>query len=181
MGRQYTVAGYLRLVEKLRAAVPGIALSSDVIVGFSGETEAQFEATLDLLRAVRYDQVFAAAYSVRPGTPGARLADDVLPAEKRRRLNALLELQEGIGWEINRSWVGRTTEVLVDQVDRPVSHDDGSAGAHRGTRVAGRNRENKLIHLDGEADLVGRFVPVRVEHAGPYSLQGVALDAAMAA
>jgi tRNA-2-methylthio-N6-dimethylallyladenosine synthase len=177
MGRQYTVEGYLRLVEKLRAAVPGIALSSDVIVGFSGETERQFEATMELLRTVRYDQVFAAAYSVRPGTPAARLPDDVPPVEKRRRLNALLELQEGIGWEINRSWTGRTTEVLVDQVDRPTSHDDGKAGAHRGTRVAGRNRENKLIHLDGEPDLVGRFVPVRVEHAGAYSLQGVLIEA----
>jgi tRNA-2-methylthio-N6-dimethylallyladenosine synthase len=177
MGRQYSVEGYLRLVEKLRAAVPHIAISSDVIVGFSGETEAQFEATLELLRAVRYDQVFAAAYSVRPGTPGARLADDVPSAEKRRRLNALLELQESIGWEINRSWVGRTTEVLVDQVDRPASHDDVGAEARHRTRVAGRNRENKVIHLDGEPDLVGRFVPVRVEQAGPYSLQGVLIEA----
>jgi tRNA-2-methylthio-N6-dimethylallyladenosine synthase len=176
MGRQYTVEGYLRLVEKLRAAVPGIALSSDVIVGFSGETERQFETTMQLLRTVRYDQVFAAAYSVRPGTPAARLPDDVPPAEKRRRLNALLELQEGIGWEINRSWVGRTTEVLVDQVDRPASHD-GASDAVPATRVAGRNRENKLIHLDGEPDLVGRFVPVRVEQAGAYSLQGVLTQA----
>jgi tRNA-2-methylthio-N6-dimethylallyladenosine synthase len=180
MGRQYSVEGYLRLVEKLRTAVPGIALSSDVIVGFSGETERQFQATLDLLRAVRYDQVFAAAYSVRPGTPAARLADDVPPAEKRRRLNALLDVQEGIGWDINRSWVGRNTEVLVDQVDRPVSHDDGGADA-RPSRVAGRNRHNKLIHLDGERDLVGQFVRVRVEQAGPYSLQGLALDIATAA
>jgi tRNA-2-methylthio-N6-dimethylallyladenosine synthase len=181
MGRQYTVEGYVRLVEKLRAAVPGIALSSDVIVGFSGETERQFEATMELLRTVRYDQVFAAAYSVRPGTPAARLPDDVPPAEKRRRLNALLELQEGIGWELNRSWVGRTTEVLVDQLDRPSSHVDGGTDTAPATRVAGRNRENKLIHLDGEPDLVGRFVPVRVEQAGAYSLQGVALDTAQAA
>ena len=99
MGRQYTIAAYRELVERLRAAVPGISLTTDVIVGFCGETEAQFGATLDLLREVRFDQVFAAAFSPRPGTPAARLPDDVPAAEKRRRLNALLALQEGIGHE----------------------------------------------------------------------------------
>src|SRR4029453_12453119 len=77
MGRQYTVEAYRELVARLRAAVPGISLTTDVIVGFCGETEAQFEATLDLLREVRFDQVFAAAFSPRPGTPAARLPDDV--------------------------------------------------------------------------------------------------------
>ncbi|HEV3486826.1 MAG TPA: MiaB/RimO family radical SAM methylthiotransferase [Vicinamibacterales bacterium] len=86
MGRQYTVEAYLELVGKLREAVPGISLTTDVIVGFCGETEAQFERTLDLLRQVRFEQVFAAAFSPRPGTPAARLADDVPRAEKKRRL-----------------------------------------------------------------------------------------------
>jgi tRNA-2-methylthio-N6-dimethylallyladenosine synthase len=173
MGRQYTVEGYLRLVEKLRAAVPGIALSSDVIVGFSGETERHFEATLELLRAVRYDQVFAAAYSVRPGTPASRLPDDVSPAEKRRRLNELLEVQEAIGWARNRGWIGRQTEVLVDRVDQPSVHDVSPAVG----RVSGRNRENKLVHLAGRPELVGKLVDVRIGQAGPYSLQGVLTEA----
>jgi len=174
MGRQYSAEAYLHLVERLRAAVPGIALSTDVIVGFSGESERQFEASLKLLRAVRYDQVFAAAYSVRPGTPAARLPDDVPPGEKRRRLNALLELQEGIGWELNRAWVGRRTEVLVDRADQPSAHDLGETRppARGVVRVSGRNRENKLVHLDGGPELLGRFVDVRIERAGPYSLQG---------
>ena len=192
MGRQYTVDAYARLVERLRSAVPGIALSTDVIVGFSGETERQFESTLELLRAMRYDQVFAAAYSVRPGTPAARLPDDVPPDQKRRRLNALLELQEGIGWDRNRAWLGRTTEVLVDRIDQRSAHDvDGeieSAADGRSahgmarpggrpappapTRVSGRNRENKVVHLDGGPELLGRLVTVRIERAGPYSLRG---------
>jgi tRNA-2-methylthio-N6-dimethylallyladenosine synthase len=171
MGRQYSAAAYLRLVERIRAAVPGIALSTDVIAGFSGETEAQFERTLELLRTVRFDQVFAAAYSVRRGTPAARLPDDVPPAEKRGRLNALLELQEGIGWELNRAWVGRTTEVLVDRIDRPSPHAD-AAEPDRGVRVSGRNRENKLVHLDGGPELLGRLLTVHIERAGPYALLG---------
>src|SRR4029077_7821785 len=123
MGRQYSVASYLELVTRLRAAVPGISLTTDVIVGFCGENEAQFERSLDLLRAVGYDQVFAAAFSPRPGTPAARLPDDVPAADKRRRLNTLLDLQAGIGLERNRAWLGRRMEVLVDAVVPPRSHD----------------------------------------------------------
>ncbi len=168
MGRQYSVAAYLELVERLRAAVPGISLTTDVIVGFCGETEAQFEQTLELLRAVRFETVFAAAFSMRPGTPATKLEDDVPKAEKKRRLQALLDLQEGIGLEVNRSWVGRTTEVLVDQQRPPSSHGgDGST-----PRLAGRNRNNKLIHFDGPAPLIGSLVNVRIEHAGPYALAG---------
>ena len=175
MGRQYTIDSYLALVERLRAAIPGISLTTDVIVGFCGETEAQFERTLELLRTVRYDQVFAAAFSPRPGTPAARLPDDVPTLEKKRRLQALLDLQETIGHERNLEWVGRTTEVLVDEVrpDRSHDHDDARAPARAGTvRLAGRNRENRLVHLDGRSELVGTRVEVRIEHAGPYALGG---------
>ena len=166
MGRQYTIDAYVRLVEKLRAAVPGISLTTDVIVGFCGETDVQFENTLALLREVRFETVFAAAFSVRPGTPAARLDDDVSRAEKKRRLQALLDLQEGIGREVNEAWVGRTTEVLVDQVRPPSSHEGGSP------RVAGRNRNNKLVHFDGGPELIGQLVDVRIERAGPYALIG---------
>src|SRR5206468_6918293 len=107
MGRQYTIEHYLERLDRIREAVPGITVSTDVIVGFCGETEAQFERTLRLLETVRYDQVFAAAYSLRPGTPATRLPDDVPPDVKRRRLNDLLALQEGIGSTRNQAWVGR--------------------------------------------------------------------------
>jgi tRNA-2-methylthio-N6-dimethylallyladenosine synthase len=175
MGRQYTVDAYLRLVERLRQRIPDIALTTDVIVGFCGESEAQFENTLALLREVRFEQVFAAAFSVRPGTPAARLVDDVPRAEKKRRLQRLLEVQEQIGLEANRAWLGRTTEVLVDQLRPAPSHGhaagDGDARAG-GTRVGGRNRHNKLVHLPGGTELLGRLVNVRIEHAGPYALVG---------
>ncbi len=189
MGRQYSIAHYLERLERIRAAVPGVAISTDVIVGFSGETEAEYQQTLRLLETVRYDQVFAAAYSERPGTPATRLADDVPPGEKRRRLNALLQLQEGIGHERNRAWIGRTVQVLVDGIDPPRAHDhDLDEAPGRGThpptaespdtdrgadlRLAGRTRESKLVHLDGPAELLGRLVAVTIEHAGPFSLRG---------
>jgi tRNA-2-methylthio-N6-dimethylallyladenosine synthase len=184
MGRQYTIEHYLERLDRIRAAVPDIAISTDVIVGFCGETDDQFAATLRLLETVRYDQVFAAAYSERPGTPATHLADDVPADVKRARLNELLALQEGFGLERNRAWLGRTVEVLVDSVTPPRSHDheagvdrhDGSAGT-ASPRVAGRSRQNKLVHLAGGPELVGRLVTARIEHAGPYALRGVLTEA----
>jgi tRNA-2-methylthio-N6-dimethylallyladenosine synthase len=187
MGRQYTVEAYLGLVARLRAAIPDISLTTDVIVGFCGETDAQFEASLTLLRTVGYDQVFAAAFSPRPGTPAARLADDVPAAEKRRRLNALLEVQEAIGHRRNQRWVGRETEVLVESVRSRRGRDhaeaqsgkrgDDHAEQHRlaaapPPQLTGRNRQNRLVHVEGDPRLVGQLVAARIERAGPYALVG---------
>ena len=179
MGRQYTIEHYLERLAAIRAAVPGISISTDVIVGFCGETDDQFRSTLRLLETVRYDQVFAAAYSERPGTPATRLADDVPADVKRGRLNELLALQEGIGLERTRAWLGREVEVLVDRVTPPRGHDHAddavpaeADGADRAARLAGRTRQNKLVHLAGDPGLVGGLVTVRVEHAGPYALRG---------
>jgi tRNA-2-methylthio-N6-dimethylallyladenosine synthase len=179
MGRQYTTEHYLERLAAIRAAIPGIAISTDVIVGFCGESESQFEATLDLLRSVRYDQVFAAAYSVRPGTPATRLADDVPPAEKRRRLNKLLAVQEAIGLERNQAWVGRSVEVLVETIapERSHEHRDASTPVRDGPTLSGRTREHKLVHLEGEPDLLGRLVHARIDHSGPYALRGTLLGA----
>ncbi len=186
MGRQYTIEHYLERLARIREAVPGITISTDVIVGFCGETEAQFEATLRLLEAVRYDQVFAAAYSPRPGTPATKLADDVPADVKRRRLNDLLALQEGIGLERNRAWLGRDVEVLVEAVSPPRSHAhdaepdpgiDGSATPPT-PGLTGRTRGNKLVHVvGGRPELVGREITVRVDHAGPYALRGALVSA----
>jgi tRNA-2-methylthio-N6-dimethylallyladenosine synthase len=171
MGRQYTIEHYQERLARIREAVPGIAISTDVIVGFCGETEAQFQSTLRLLEAVRYDQVFAAAYSPRPGTPATRLDDDVPPETKRRRLNELLELQEGIGLERNQAWLGRDAEVLVEAVREPRSHEH-ETGTAKADGLIGRTRGNKLVHLAGGPHLVGRLVTVRIDHAGPYALRG---------
>jgi tRNA-2-methylthio-N6-dimethylallyladenosine synthase len=184
MGRQYTIEHYLERLARIRAAVPGIAISTDVIVGFCGETEAQFGASLELLQAVGYDQVFAAAYSVRPGTPASHLADDVAAAVKRRRLNELLAVQEAIGFDRNRARIGSTAEVLVESIVPPRGHDhDGAEGDASGVpsrpdpatgqvHLTGRSRAHTLVHLEGPPELVGRLVRVRVDHAGPYSLRG---------
>jgi tRNA-2-methylthio-N6-dimethylallyladenosine synthase len=177
MGRQYTIEHYRERLERIREAVPGITVSTDVIVGFCGETEQQFERTLTLLEEVRYDQVFAAAYSPRPGTPATRLPDDVPADVKRRRLNRLLALQERIGLEQNEAWLGGEVGVLVDHVAPVRSHDhDASTGVDGRPRVSGRTRGNKLVHLVGGPDLVGQEVAVRIDHAGPYSLRGTLLS-----
>ena len=177
MGRQYTIEHYQERLGRIRAAVPGITISTDIIVGFCGETEAQFEETLALLQAVRYDQVFAAAYSPRPGTPATRLADDVAAADKRRRLNTLLAVQEAIGLERNEAWLGREVEVLVDAVNSPREHGHDASVAVDGSRLSGRTRGNKLVHLAGDEALVGRTVQVRIDHAGPYALRGALVGA----
>jgi tRNA-2-methylthio-N6-dimethylallyladenosine synthase len=189
MGRQYSIEHYLDRLETIRDAVPDIAISTDVIVGFCGETEPQFESTLRLLERVRYDQVFAAAYSERPGTPATHLADDVPAEDKRRRLNTLLALQEPIGLERNRAWLGRTVEALVDTLVPPRTHDHDDDHASAGepseartaagqgsdlVRLSGRTRQNKLVHVSGPASWLGTLVDVRIEHAGPYALRGIA-------
>jgi tRNA-2-methylthio-N6-dimethylallyladenosine synthase len=180
MGRQYTIEHYRERLDRIREAVPGITVSTDIIVGFCGETEAQFQATLRLLETVRYDQVFAAAYSARPGTPATKLDDDVPPDVKRRRLNELLALQEGIGHERNEAWLGKEVTVLVDTVNAARGHanhdDDPAATARRADdgspQVAGRSRGNKLVHVAGGPELLGHEVRVRIDHAGPYALRG---------
>ena len=185
MGRQYTIEHYRERLDRIREAVPGITISTDVIVGFCGETEEQFQRTLALLEEVRYDQVFAAAYSPRPGTPATKLADDVPPDVKRRRLNELLANQERIGLERNQGWLGREVDVLVDAVApvRSHGHDHVDAAAADPdpagptTVVTGRTRGNKLVHVPGDAALVGHEVRVRVDHAGPYALRASVVKA----
>lgn len=160
MGRGYTVENYRELVERIRCTVPGVALSTDVIVGFPGETEEQFQKTLDLLSDVRFDTVHVAAYSPRPGTLASRrFEDDVLSFEKRRRLQRVEELQGEIASEINARLLGRTVEMLVE-------------GEKKG-RWWGRTRIGKLIFFDDAADRLGQLVEVEVERTSPWSLQGV--------
>jgi tRNA-2-methylthio-N6-dimethylallyladenosine synthase len=158
MGRGYTVTGYRELVARIRAAMPGAGLATDVIVGFPGETEAQFEATYRLLEEVRFDVVHVAAYSPRPGTPAERLADDVPPEEKERRRKAVDQLQERIAGEINARLLGQTVEILVE--------------TRRRGKWQGRTRTNKLVFVPvSEEDWTGRLVPVRITWTGPWSMQ----------
>jgi tRNA-2-methylthio-N6-dimethylallyladenosine synthase len=161
MNRGYGRDGYLRLVDKLRAALPGIALSTDVIVGFPGETEEDFGATCDLLRDVRFANIFSFRYSPRPHTAAARLEDDIPLSVKRRRLIQLQGLQKQIQTEIHMSFVGRRIKVLC--LGTSVKGDG---------RFSGRAEGAQVVNFTSPRDVIGEFVEVLVTGAGPYSLHG---------
>jgi len=161
MKRQYTRAEYLALVEELRGALPDLALSTDLIVGFPGETDGQFEETLTLLDGVRFAQVFAFAYSARPGTAAARWEADVPLPVASARLARLLDRQQEIQRVIHREFEGRVVEVLVEGRDK------------HGRRASGRTPCNRVVNIEGELSLpAGTFVSVLVERGYPNSLLG---------
>ena len=162
MARGYTVEDFLRLVEKLRRARPEMALSTDVIVGFPGETERDFEATLGLLREVKFDQAFMFHYSARSGTKAARWPETVSPEEKQRRLREVIDLQEAIAFERNQDWVGREVEVLVE----------GAARKKAGW-LAGKTPQFKTcIFPAARPPAVGSLVTVSVRQANSHTLFG---------
>jgi len=158
MNRGHGAEHYLRLVERIRAARPDIALSGDFIVGFPGEREADFEATLDLVREARYASAFSFKYSRRPGTPAAAMpgqVPDAAKAERLSRLQALLDQQQRA---FNAAQVGRTLPVLFEKTGR------------REGQIAGRSPYLQAVHCDGEQRLIGQIAPVRIVSAGPNSL-----------
>ena len=169
MRRGYTIEEYLACVGRIRECVPHAALSTDVIVGFCGETETQFLNTMRVLEQVRFDKVHVAAYSPRPGTIAWRHMEDTLPqAEKMERLHAVEELQERIATEINHGYLGREQQVLVE------GEEDGV--------YTGRNRGNKLVHFTSlESLTLGNMVGVRIDRTTPWSLQGSTVPATVAA
>lgn len=158
MARGYKVEHYERLVAEMRSTIPHLGLSTDVIVGFCGETEAQFEHTLALLERVCFDVVHVAMYSPRAGTASAQLwPDDVPPEEKKRRLHEVERVQARIAAEINAQLVGTRQEILVE-------------GTRQG-KWYGRTRHNKLAFFESEQDLAGRLVDVEITWATSWSLQ----------
>ncbi|OFW12199.1 MAG: tRNA (N6-isopentenyl adenosine(37)-C2)-methylthiotransferase MiaB [Acidobacteria bacterium RIFCSPLOWO2_12_FULL_66_10] len=162
MRRRYTRESYLDLVGRIRASLPGVALSTDMIVGFPGETDADFDDTLTLTAAVRYHSMFSFKYSARPNTLAEkRLADDVSEAEKTRRIMALQELQRGIQTALNEALVGQVADVLVDAASR-----------RRETELSGRTSANVVVNVPGPAEWIGQTVAVRIERAGPHSVWG---------
>ncbi len=159
MHRGYAAAQYRDMVRRIRAVVPDIALSTDIIVGFPGETVEQFERTLDLLWETRFDTVHIAAYSPRPGTPAAqRLADDVSTEGKRRRLQQAEEMQAQIAGEINACYLRKRVEVLVEGT--------------KGGKWQGRTRTDKLVFFADAADRWGQLVEVEISKTSPWALQG---------
>ncbi len=162
MVRRYTVERFMAIVEELRSAVPDLALSTDVIVAFPGETEAEYQATLDLMREVRFDDAYLYRYSPRDGTPATRLpeAEFVPDAVGQGRLEGLISVHRSIQAEINRSEVGRVEEVLVERVAK-------SAGD-----MLGRTERNKVVAFPGDPSLVGSYAHVRLEDTTGATFMG---------
>lgn len=163
MRRGYTRSEYLDKLRELRELMPNAGITTDVIVGYPGETDEDFRQTLELLEEVRFDKVHVAAYSPRPGTIAWRKLPDDVPAEvKAERLHLVEELEARIAQELNSCYVGTVQEILVEGI--------------RGGQPFGRTRTGKLVHLDALAR-VGELVNVRIDHAGPFALRGVPVDA----
>ncbi len=169
MRRGYTSDDYRRLVERVRASVPNVSMSTDLIVGFPGETEEAFGRSVELLQEVRFDKVHVAAYSTRPGTIASRTqADDVPHEEKKRRLAEIERRQEEILTTINARLQGTVTEVLVE------GREKAKPALSKAEGWSGRNRNDKLVFFEDERELLGQLVNVRIERTSPWSLQGVA-------
>ncbi|HVK60040.1 MAG TPA: tRNA (N6-isopentenyl adenosine(37)-C2)-methylthiotransferase MiaB [Bdellovibrionales bacterium] len=160
MNRGYTREEYLAKVKMIRDGIPGVILTTDLIVGFPGETEEQFEDTVSLIKEVKYDNIYAFMYSPRPFTKAARFEDQVPEEEKNRRLNKLLKIQREIAFELAKDYDGGTYDVLVEG----KSEVEGE--------LKGRSTHNKLVYFNGNERLVGQTVPVKVNKAAPNVLRG---------
>ena len=160
MNRRYTVEEYAAVVGTIRSVLPEVGLTSDLIVGFPGETEEDFCQSMEALKRFRFDQVHTAAYSPRQGTPAAIMPDQIPEDVKNRRLNEINALQTQLAREINEKLVGRTYEVLVDGL------------ALKGDFLQGRTQSDKVVLFEGPEDLKGRFADVRILSADSWSLKG---------
>lgn len=159
MKRGYTTEQYRRLIDKIRARIPEVAIHTDIIVGFPGETDAQFQATYDLLAELKLDKAHLARYSPRPNTVSERrMVDDVPDEEKRSRLERLETLQARVVAEINSRFLGRVVPVLVEE-------------QHKG-KWRGRTPQNKLVFFEDDRDLRGHVVDIEITWTGPWSMQG---------
>ena len=160
MHRGYSADDYRRLVEKIRARIPGVSIATDIIVGFPGESAEQFQHTYDLLAELKLDVAHLARYSPREGTVSARrMPDDVPDEEKWRRFRLLEELQEGIAAQIHSAYLGQQVPVLFEELLRG--------------RWKGRTPTNKLVFVESPADLRGKVLPVEITKTGAWSMQGI--------
>jgi tRNA-2-methylthio-N6-dimethylallyladenosine synthase len=161
MHRGYTKDSYLEKIDRLRRICPFIAITADVIVGFPGEEEKDFEETLDLIQKVRFDDLFSFKYSPRKGTRAAQFTDQVGDKVKQDRLSILQEIQREITLQKNQEWEGRLEEVLVEGRSKQSPQD-----------MTGRTRSNKIVNFKGDLSMVGRLVRVGITKAYPHSLRG---------
>ena len=161
MNRGYTREEYLQLVERIREEVPDCSITTDIIVGFPGEEEEDFAATLDIVRQVRFDNAFTFVFSPRSGTPAAKMKEQVPEDVKKERLNRLMELQDRISRDINEELRGKELEVLVEGTSKKEEKI-----------LTSRTRTNKLVLFPGEEDLMGELVTVRITRPQTWNLYG---------
>lgn len=161
MNRKYTVEDYLTKIEKIREINPNIEISTDLIIGFPGETEDDFQETIELIRKVKYDSAFTFLYSVREGTPAAKSKDQVPENVKRDRFNRLMSEMNPIAFEKNQKYVGQTVSVLVEDVSK-----------NNNEVLTGRTIENKIVNFPGDINLIGKIVDVKIFDARTFTLEG---------
>lgn len=161
MNRRYDREKYLELVRYARSVMPDLTITSDIIVGFPGETEAEFEETLSLLEEVRFDSLFTFIYSRREGTRAATMPDPVSREEKQRWFDRLLEVQNRISREINAGYVGRTMKVLIDGRSEDPNYD-----------LTGRTEGFKLVHLHGDPKCIGQYANAEIDRSSTWALFG---------
>lgn len=161
MNRKYTKEDYLNLVSKVKENIPGISLTTDIIVGFPGETEEDFLDTLDILEKVRFDSAYTFLYSKRTGTPAAKMEEQVPEEVKKERFQRLLEVQNRISKEINDTYLGKEVEILVEGVSKTNDKI-----------YTGRTRGNKIVNFEGNKDLIGKLICIRIENIKTWSLEG---------
>ncbi|HPD00518.1 MAG TPA: tRNA (N6-isopentenyl adenosine(37)-C2)-methylthiotransferase MiaB [Acetivibrio sp.] len=164
MNRKYSKEDYINLVEKVKESIPDITLSTDIIVGFPGETEEDFFDTLDIVERVKFDNAYTFLYSKRTGTPAARMENQVPEDVKKERFQRLLELQNRISKEINDTFLGREVEVLVEGLSK-----------NNDKVYTGRTRGNKIVNFEGNKDMIGKLVNVRIDSVKTWSLEGTVI------
>ncbi|MGD9127701.1 MAG: tRNA (N6-isopentenyl adenosine(37)-C2)-methylthiotransferase MiaB [Planctomycetia bacterium] len=175
MNRRYTIAEYRDMLRRIHEIVPDAAVTSDFIVGFCGETDDDFQATVDLVREARFKNSFIFKYSPRPGTNAATELEDDVPEEvKRQRNNELLAIQNAISEEDNRQFVGRTVEILVEGPSKAsIKQDHSDEGdASKQNQMTGRTVCDRIVVFDGPRELTGRLVNVTIENAASFTLFG---------
>ena len=165
MNRHYHIGGYLELIAYAREKMPDVTFSSDIIVGFPGETREEFLETLALIKRVRYNALFTFIYSRRAGTPAAEMPDPVPAGEKSEWFRELLEVQQGICCELNEAMVGSIQRVLFDS---PGKSGEGF--------LAGRTEGNVIVEAPGDRSLIGRFLPVKITRAMNWAMVGTILE-----
>lgn len=161
MNRKYTTKDYLEKINKVKSKIPGITLTTDIIVGFPGETNEDFEGTVDILKKVEYDVIFSFIYSKRVGTPAAKMEDVLTKEEKKANFDRMLEVQNDISAKINKEYEGRIVKVLVEGISK-----------NNPDYLTGRTDGGKLVHFKGDISLKGEIINIKITTAHTWSLYG---------